>query len=425
MTNPNDRRVHFDIPMDDESGSQAPSSNAGDNPTMMYFGFDTLPVPSNTGSVAAPYQMDFGFTTPPTAPPVPQPVFNFGFNPGTDLSPTPPPAAPTAHALAGPPAQPYKLNFGFEDRQPTPPVPQPVFDFGFSTIKEASPTPQPATPAVLDFGWRASVAGDDPVVTPVAKPFNFGMDLDVNPQRSVTPPAILIENMSSPPTTMPAFDFGWTLSPTSTPAHPVHVGYDISNKRMTPFEAFLPFPFNCQVPPAKVGDWQPMPVKAAAPVKAADPATALPVPAEVAVAYTPMALPNVGFPFPKRSSPSSSSDTPQPRPSLQRVITEAEKTAKNIVERLQGDEFDKLAQLMLGSIVNPGDDVRHPKPDEVLDSNRVIISVFCESRDKLTRIFKDLIHLHHMAAVQARVVPMVNSLSQQVQKAEGRSDGDD
>ncbi|KAG1801906.1 hypothetical protein EV424DRAFT_1351809 [Suillus variegatus] len=182
MTHPNDRCIHFDIPMDDKSDSQAPSSNAGDNLTIMYFGFEAPPVPCITGTAAAPYQLDFGFATPPMAPPVPQPVFNFGFNSSTDLLPMPPPAAPNADKLAGLPALPYRLNFGFECQQPTPPVPQQVFNFGFSTITEASPMPQPATPSGLDFGWRASVAGDDPVVTPNPKPFNFGMDLDVNPQ---------------------------------------------------------------------------------------------------------------------------------------------------------------------------------------------------------------------------------------------------
>ncbi|KAG1798338.1 hypothetical protein EV424DRAFT_1546321 [Suillus variegatus] len=363
MTHPNDRHVHFDIPMDDESESQAPSSNTGDNPTMIYFGFKAPPVPSIAGTAPAPYQLDFGFAAPPTAPPVPQPVFNFGFSSGIDLLPMPPPVARNADKLAGPPVLPYRLNFGFEYWQPTPPVPQPVFDFGFSTVMEVSLTPQPATPSGLDFGWGASVAGDDPVVTPIAKPFNFGMDLDVNQQRSVTPPTTPTAKMPSPPKTEPAFDFGWNLSPTPPPAHPVHVGYDICNQS---------FPFNCQVPPAKVGDWQPMPVKAAVPVKVSDPAAAPPIPAQLEVPYTPMALPNVGFPFPRRSPPSSSSDGPEPQSSLQHVITDAEKTARNIVERLQGDEFDKLAQLMLGSIVNPGDDVRHPKPNEVLNSNRVI-----------------------------------------------------
>lgn len=80
---------------------------------------------------------------------------------------------------------------------------------------------------------------------------------------------------------------------------------------------------------------------------------------------------------------------------------------------------------MIGSIINPGNDVQHSNPDEVLDNNQVLLSAFCESRDKLTRIFKDLIHLHHMAAVQAKVVPMVVSLSKEVQKVEGQSGGSD
>ncbi|KAG2082970.1 uncharacterized protein F5147DRAFT_783106 [Suillus discolor] len=338
------------------------------------------------------------------------------------MSPTPPPVAPNADTLAVPPALPYRLNFRFEHRQPTPPVFQPVFDFGFPLAQRRSPTPQPATPSFLDFRWNTSVARDDPVVTPTGKPFNFGMDLDVTPQWSVTPTTIPTEKMPLLPTPKPAFDFGWNLSPTSMPAPPVHVGYDISNRS---------FQFNCQVPPAKGGDWQPIPVRAAVPVTAVNPAVpvkaaiAASAPPTPAVAYTPKALPNVEFAFPQRSTPSGSSDTSDHRPSHQGVIGDAERTARNIVECLQGDEFDKLAQLMLGSIVNPSDDVRHPQPDEVLDSNQVILSVFCESRDKLTRIFKDLIQLHHMAAVQARVVPLVHSLSQQVQKAERKSGGGD
>ncbi|KAG2114221.1 uncharacterized protein F5147DRAFT_650030 [Suillus discolor] len=379
MTHSNDHRVHFDIPMDNESESQAPSSNAGNNPT-------TPPVTSYGGMAAtlsAPlYQLDFRFAAPPAALPVLQPVFNFGFDSSTDV-----------------------LNFRFEHRQPTPPVFQPVFDFGFSAVIEPlhhswTSDGTPLSPEMIHTDWQTIQLWN-----------GFGCD-----------------------TSMPAFDFGWNLSPTSMPAPPVHVGYDISNRHMSLLEKIFAFQFNCQVPPAKGGDWQPIPVKAAVPVtavnpavpvKAAIPASAPPTPAQLDVAYTPKALPNVEFVFLQRSTPSSSSDTSDHRPSLQRVISDAERTARNIVEHLQGDEFNKLAQLMLGSIINPGDDVQHPKPDEVLDSNCVILLAFCESRNKLTWIFKDLIQLHHMVAVQARIVPLVHSLSQQVQKAEGKSGGGD
>ncbi|KAG1861000.1 hypothetical protein C8R48DRAFT_774259 [Suillus tomentosus] len=383
MAHLNDRRVHFDIPMDDESESQAPSSNAGDTSSMMYFGFGAPPVHSQVNTAdtvsAPPYQLNFGFEPQPTPPD--QPAFNFGFDTNLNVSLSPRPAAAQADTATVPPGPPSRFNFGFEPRECTPPILQPAFNFGFDAGIEASPTPPPVARPILDFGWNTPVATNDPV-TPVTTPFNFGMDLDVTPQRSATP--TVIPTPPPPPTPKPAFDFGWNLSPTPAPGPPLHVGYDLSN---------TPFPFNCQAPPAKVGDWQPLPVRVAGP--AATP----PAPTRMDVAYTPKGLPNVEFAFPKKCTPSNSAESSEPRPSLLSMVGDAEKAAINIVERLGGDEFDKLAQLMLGSIVNPGDDVRPPKPDEVLDSNRVIMSAFCESRDKLTRIFKDLIHLHHMAAV--------------------------
>ncbi|KAG2086760.1 uncharacterized protein F5147DRAFT_781535 [Suillus discolor] len=407
MNHLNSRRVHFDIPMDDESESQVPSSNAGDKSNMMYFGIGPPPVLPGTdtpaGPAAPPYQLNFRFEPEQPTSPVMQPLFNFGFHADTELSPSHPAAAPRADMAVVPSTPPYRLNFGFDPHESTLPALQPAFNFGFDAGMEISPTPPRAGSSFLDFGWNTSVTRDVPV-TPVTKPFNFGMDLDLTPQWSATPPAILTP---PPPTPRPAFNFGWNLSPTPSPGPPLHVGYDITN---------TPFQFNCQVPPAKVGVWQPVLVKEAVP-------THTPPASHLNMAYTPKALPNVEFAVPKKSMLSSSSDTFEPRPSFLSVVGDAEQVVRNIVEWLQGDEFDKLAQLMLGSIVNPTDDVRDPKPTKVLDSNWVILSVFCESRDKLTQIFEDLIHLHHMAAVQARVVPMVASLSTQVQKVEGKSRG--
>jgi hypothetical protein len=61
--------------------------------------------------------------------------------------------------------------------------------------------------------------------------------------------------------------------------------------------------------------------------------------------------------------------------------------------------------MMVGGALGPGDDIREPLPDEILESNRVLMMAFCENRDRLTRIFKDLISLHHLAAVHERIVP--------------------
>ncbi|KAG1908951.1 uncharacterized protein F5891DRAFT_974226 [Suillus fuscotomentosus] len=401
MAHLNDRRVHFDIPMDDESESQAPSSNAGDTSSMMYFGFGAPPVHSQVNTAdtvsALPYQLNFGLNLNPHR------RTNRPLTSGLTLT-------SMFHSHLGQQLHRLTLRRCRQGRRPgltlglnlgncTPPILQPAFNFGFDAGIEASPTPPPVARPILDFGWNTPVATNDPV-TPVTTPFNFGMDLDVTPQWSATP--TVIPTPPPPPTPKPAFDFGWNLSPTPAPGPPLHVGYDLSN---------TPFPFNCQAPPAKVGDWQPLPVRAAGP--AATP----PAPTRMDVAYTPKGLPNVEFAFPKKCTPSNSAESSEPRPSLLSMVGDAEKAANQ--------HIDKLAQLMLGSIVNPGDDVRPPKPDEVLDSNRVIMSAFCESRDKLTRIFKDLIHLHHMAAVQARVVPLVDSLSKEVQKAEGKSAGSD
>ncbi|KAG1730918.1 hypothetical protein EDB19DRAFT_1831892 [Suillus lakei] len=77
-----------------------------------------------------------------------------------------------------------------------------------------------------------------------------------------------------------------------------------------------------------------------------------------------------------------------------------------------------LAQMMVGGSLGVSEDIRDPKPDKVLDSNRLMLLVFCENRDRLTRIFRDLISLHHMAQVQEWVTPVVNALLDEVEQAE-------
>ncbi|KAG2058443.1 hypothetical protein BDR06DRAFT_968454 [Suillus hirtellus] len=369
MTHFNNYCIHFDIPMNDESESHALLSTTGNNPNMMYFGFGALLVVPNTdmlaGLPAPPQQLNFGFESQPAKQLVICQTFDFGFNDS--------PAALKADKACTLPTVPYQLDFRFQPQQHMPLVVRLAFNFGFNTGIAVSPTPPPAAPLYFDFDWTTS----NDLVTLVTQPFNFGMDLDVTPQRPATPPNI---STPMPPALAPklAFDFGWNLLLTSAPGPTVHVGYDISNK------------YNILIQ-----------LRSSSRESGRFAATS--------------SLKNVLL---SHSFPTSG-------PSVLTVISDAEKVVMNIVEQLQGNEFDQLAQLMIGSIVNLGDDVQYPNPDEVLDSNQVLLLVFCESRDKLTRIFKNLIHLHHMAVVQARVVPMMASLSKEVQKVEAQSSGSD
>jgi hypothetical protein len=72
---------------------------------------------------------------------------------------------------------------------------------------------------------------------------------------------------------------------------------------------------------------------------------------------------------------------------------------------------DHLAQMMVGGALGPSNDIQDPKPNEIIQSNKMMLMAFCESRDQLTRIFKDLISLHHLAQLHERVLPSVKSFS--------------
>ncbi|KAG1771582.1 hypothetical protein EV702DRAFT_1201897 [Suillus placidus] len=114
----------------------------------------------------------------------------------------------------------------------------------------------------------------------------------------------------------------------------------------------------------------------------------------------------------------------QERPTLKSLVSDAERVAIDIVYRLGGELFDHLAHMMVGGALGPGDDIRDPNPDEVLESNKMMLMAFCEGRDRLTRIFKDLISLHHLAQVHERALPTVESLLYEVGRAEAGSGED-
>lgn len=124
-------------------------------------------------------------------------------------------------------------------------------------------------------------------------------------------------------------------------------------------------------------------------------------------------------------------------PTVGSLVGDAKCAAIDILRHLGGEEckyfietarcmlichlVDHLAQMMVGGTLGPGDDVRDPNPDEVLQSNKVMLLAFFETRDRLTRIFKDLISLHHLAKVHKQVLPAVESLLHEVDRAEAES----
>ncbi|KAG1721134.1 hypothetical protein EDB19DRAFT_1917493 [Suillus lakei] len=69
---------------------------------------------------------------------------------------------------------------------------------------------------------------------------------------------------------------------------------------------------------------------------------------------------------------------PRP-PTLASLVGDAEQAVIDIVRRLNGEEFDQLAQMMVSGSLGVGEDIQDPKPDKVLDSNWIMLSAFCEN----------------------------------------------
>ncbi|KAG1871353.1 hypothetical protein DFJ58DRAFT_837305 [Suillus subalutaceus] len=269
------------------------------------------------------------------------------------------------------------------------------------------PAAQPATPPALiqePFNFSHNLAITIPAAqpatpTPIQEPFNFGLNLAIPTQPQ---PAI-------PSTTPQPFNLGFNIpikpkptagtlpvkAPPATVSTSQHVGYNINNE---------PFQFGCEAL-SPIGQWTPVPIPAPAliSVPAAPPA----VPIANLAPYKAMSLLNA-----ERSLQSQTRAT---------LIDNAKQAAIKIVERLNGDKFDKLAQLMASSMIQDANELRDPTPDEMLGINRVMLSAFCESQDRLASIFKDLISLHHIAQVHDRVAPAVAALMKEVERAEANA----
>ncbi|KAG1792284.1 uncharacterized protein HD556DRAFT_1309361 [Suillus plorans] len=405
-------KVRFETPM--ETDESAYSSEAGTPPVNVSgprFNLGmSLPATQPPLALRFNFGMDLDMPAVRSATP-PTPRFNIGMNlsiPGAVPPSSPPP----------PTQQPF--NLGFTLPQPAQqPAPR-LFNLGFNLAVPSKATPPPTTSSQLfNFGFNlphatplATSSGQvpaqedtlrhtlpQPTQQPAPKLFNLGFNLSVQSKGTLPP------TTSSQP-----FNFGFNLphaTPPPTNSEPVpdqaetlrHVGYDINNRS---------FQFRCE-PPSLIGEWQPELIKVPQPTPP--------------VASSPPAIADVGPgpSMPHGSSPPAIEDAaPGPsmpralpltgkhleRPTVGSLVGDAERAAINNLRRLGGEEFDHLAQMMVGAALGPGDDVRDPNPDEVLQSNKVMLLAFFETRDRLTRIFKDLISLHHLAKVHERVLPV-------------------
>ncbi|KAG1723449.1 hypothetical protein EDB19DRAFT_1834602 [Suillus lakei] len=335
-----------------------------------------LPTPVTQATLLLqPFNLGLNLPVPVTQP------FNLGLNlpiPVTKATLLPPP-------------------FNLKGVKPTVPVTQPTllqqpFNLGFKLPITSTPL-QATLPAAqvqqpFNLGFNLPVQTSQPQQATNSHPaFNLGFNLPI-PATQATP----VESPAMP------------LSAQPEPAPPVqgtlqHVGYDIHNKPA--------FQFGCQQP-SPIGQWTPALIRAPSlmPVEPLDMATAMPAaPVTAPVKYGTIELPNIEGML-------------QP-PILASLVGDAEQAAMDVVRHLGGEEFDELVQMMISGAM--GDNVRDPKPDKILASNRVMLSVFCENRDRLTRIFKDLISLHHIAQLHEQVDPAVNALLQEVEHAEAKT----
>ncbi|KAG1720446.1 hypothetical protein EDD22DRAFT_854633, partial [Suillus occidentalis] len=142
------------------------------------------------------------------------------------------------------------------------------------------------------------------------------------------------------------------------------------------------------------------------------------LPLAVPRATPPATSRHVGYDFQNESLPAAITNAaPGPSTSsLPDTVGDAERAAIDIVHCLGGEEYDGWWRLGSWRMI-----FRDPKPDEVIQSNKMMLMAFCESRDWLTRIFKDLISLHHLAQLHERVLPSVESLLNEVHQAEAGS----
>ncbi|KAG1743160.1 hypothetical protein EDD22DRAFT_851520 [Suillus occidentalis] len=256
----------------------------------------------------------------PMAQPLPVPWFNFGMN--LNLPTMPPPATPLMP----------KFNLGMDLDLPMAPLsaapPMPKFNFDMNL----------GVPATITGGAHPTTFQPWGTTEPAPKSFNLGFNLPVQ--------GMTLLATAAPATSQPFnLDFNLPLAVfrATPPATSRHVGYDFQNES---------FKFGCE-PPALIREWQPELIRA--PPSPHEPLPPIPSPQLLLPVALPAAITNAA------PGPSTSS--------LPDTVGDAEHAAIDIVHRLGGEEFDHLAQMMVGGTLGPGNDIRDPKPDEVIVKN--------------------------------------------------------
>ncbi|KAG2364699.1 hypothetical protein BDR07DRAFT_1482167 [Suillus spraguei] len=242
-----------------------------------------------------------------------------------------------------------RFNFGMDLDMPATPFAAPPtlkFNFGMNLcIPGAIPPSSLALHTLQPFNLEFSLPL--PAQQPAPKPFNMGFNLPVQstgmPLPTTSQPFNLGFNLPMAVTT-PATSFGLVLAQADTSRH---VGYDINNRS---------FQFGCK-PPSPIVEWQPELIRALHPLLsvASPPAIADAAPG-----------PSIPRPLPHTFGHVE-------RPKLKSLVGDTERSAIDIVKRLGSEEFDHVAQMMVSGALGPGDDVRDPKPDEVLESNQMML----------------------------------------------------
>ncbi|KAG1719568.1 hypothetical protein EDB19DRAFT_1918745 [Suillus lakei] len=304
------------------------------------------------------------------------------------------------------------FNFGMSLPMAQPPL---VLRLNLGMDIDILAAPSALPPKPYNLGMNLNIPGTVPpssLAVHTQQPFNLGFPLPAQQlapmpfnlgfnrpgQTMGTPPPTMLPSNMPLPTTSNPYNLGFGLPMAVTPPathsgqvpaqETMNVGYGLNN---------MSFQFECEHP-SPIGEWQPELIRVLQPLLpvASPPVASLPSVAPLpSVAFLPPAMADA-VPGP------SSVPCPLPHtgrhlkwPTLKSLVGDAKCAAIEIVNRLGGQEFDHLAQMMVGGALGPGDDVWDPKPDEVLETNRVILMAFLESRDQLTRVFKDLISLHN------------------------------
>ncbi|KAG2103992.1 uncharacterized protein F5147DRAFT_775703 [Suillus discolor] len=397
-----ERQVRFDLPMDtDEDFSyhtetQSPMCMATAERKEIYLGIGPPPglarplQPFNFGFdiPSRPSKFNFGMDLP--IPPAYTPTltserpFNFGTDLTIQATESPKATAAEDSSSTGKP-----FNFGFDlpvDAQPLPTIPPlPAFNFGFDLPVVADP--QPAIPP---------------------SPFNFGMNLDISvgqhEPETPTPHHVgytttnkkflFVADSPAPagqwkPIPIQAREIQLSLMGPPHPVPPIPAIMGIPTTHASPMPAVAPIPTSAPTSSS--------PIPAAAPIPTSAPThSTLGIPDESkdsglhATSYKPITLPNLAGIMPQSEDTTPDVPNRSSPPTLASLIGDSQQAAIQILECLRGTDVDKVAQTMLGGVLAADEDLRKPQPDEVLGSNRAMMSVFCDTRDRLTKAFKEL-----------------------------------